>query len=127
VAKDELQAWFEDLPGKLQRQLSRKIEAQADRLAEAQRNAYDALQVPPEESGEGRASIRVEKGRAPLTFFVKAGGPSTTKDGYDHMLGFEFGTQHQPARSFFFAPYRVIAADIRAEIEDAVAEVLDQA
>ncbi len=127
MADDALQTWLKGLSGKLKRELSGKIRAQAQRLSDAQRARYEAQLQPPEDSGKGRASFRVTDGKDEVSFTVRAGGDTTTVKGYDHMVGFEFGTQKQPARPYFYNTYREMAQDIHDEIEQAVGEAIDKA
>lgn len=123
----ELQNWLKALPNSMRRRLASKVEAQAERLATAQRAALTRLQQPPEETGGLLDSIRVESGKDELSFIVRAGGPLTTRDGYDHALAFEFGTKKQPARSFFYAPARALRSSMNRDLEEAVAEAIDRA
>lgn len=75
-----------------------------------------------------QASIRVEDGKHPLRKLVKAGGPQTTKGGYDYALGQEFGNHHAPAQPFFWPSYRLkkksIRAGIQKKIKDAISKVV---
>lgn len=121
-----------ELAGYLRRQprafsvaIEAEVAKQAQRLSAAQRQAFESQLQPPEDSGGGRASFRVEDGPDHLTKLVLAGGPLTTKGGYDHMLGFEFGTQKQPARPFFYSTARAMNSSIRSAIERAVEKTID--
>lgn len=89
---------------------------QANGLADAMRASLRAQLQPPEDSGGLEESIRVEKTGFEDRLLVKAGGPLTTKNGYDHALAFEFGTQRQPARPFFWNTYRVKRESIRSAL-----------
>lgn len=80
----------------------------------------------PKDDGTLRDSIRLEQGKYGDRFYVKAGGPKTTKpvrEGasakYDYSMASEYGTAHQPARSWFYPTYRVRRKAIRKRIEDA--------
>jgi len=44
---------------------------------------------------------------------VRAGGETTTKDGYDYALANEFGTQKMSAQPFFWFSYRLIKKRFR--------------
>lgn len=121
-----------ELAGYLRRQpkafsvaIEAEVSRQAERLAAAQRSALGGQLQPPEDTGGGMASIRVEQGADHLTKIVSAGGPLTTKNGYDHMLAFEFGTQRQPPRPFFYSTARVMEKSIRSAIESAVERTID--
>jgi HK97 gp10 family phage protein len=101
------------LPEILKAQLRHDIFAQAELLARA-------MQRPvPVEQGTLRNSIRVEKGREPLSALVKAGGDPTTVHGYDYSLAQEFGTSRNPAQPFFWPTYRANSNRIRRAIKDA--------
>jgi HK97 gp10 family phage protein len=63
-----------------------------------------------------RESIRVEKAKRPTRFLVRAGGPKTTRGGYDYALANEFGTQKMPAQPFFWPTYRAEKKRIRRDI-----------
>jgi hypothetical protein len=117
---DEVAAWLKGAtPKAVRHALGAEIVRQANRLAHAQRAKLAALEQPPAESGGGLASVRVEPGTDGMTQVVAAGGPLTTRDGYDHLLGFEFGTMHQPSRSFFWSTVRALSRSIWAELEKA--------
>ena len=90
-------------------------------------------QRAPVDDGVLRASVRVERGRSGDRFFVKAGGPTTTRPvrkgasaSYDYALAIELGTKGRPAQPFFYPTYRAAKAQIRAgiarEIRKAVAK-----
>lgn len=121
---DDLDAYMNALPDQIAEQLSGVIREQAERLSEAQKQALQSLEQPPEETGHLEASCTVVPGASDLEFLVQAGGDATTRDGYDHALAFEFGTSHQPARSFFFSTYNAMKDDMQQAIDDAVSEIL---
>lgn len=80
----------------------------------------------PKDDGTLRDSIRLEQGKYGDRFYVKAGGPKTTKpvrEGatatYDYIFASEYGTAHQPARAWFYPTYRARRKAIRKRIEDA--------
>lgn len=77
-----------------------------------------------EKAGAAKASIRVEMGKSTgkkaIVVEIKAGGPTTTKDGFDYVRGLEFSTQDMPAQPFFFPPYRARRKAIRAATKKAV-------
>lgn len=80
----------------------------------------------PKDDGTLVDSIRMEIGKNGDQFIVKAGGPKTTKpvrEGasatYDYVFASEFGTAHQPARSWFYPTYRARRKKIRRNIEQA--------
>jgi HK97 gp10 family phage protein len=68
------------------------------------------------DSGKLAESIRLERGRHPLRVLVRAGGPLTTKDGYDHALANEFGTEKLQAQPFFWPAYRANKTKLRGMI-----------
>jgi hypothetical protein len=121
---DDVQAWFDGLSKKVQRQLAGVVKREADALSAAQLARLRSLEKPPAETGDLEASCQVLPGVNEAQFVVVAGGEQTTADGYDHALGFEFGTVKQPAQSFFWSTYRERATDARQRIEDAIGEAL---
>lgn len=121
---DDLESYLNALPDQIAQELSGVIREQAERLSEAQRRALQSLEQPPEETGHLEESCTITPGANDLEFIVQAGGEITTKDGYDHALGFEFGTSHQPARPFFYPTYNALKDDMQAEINEAVSEIL---
>lgn len=110
--------FLKELPNGVRTQIARTVQEQANRLADAQRQKLQSLEKPPEETGGLLKSIRVDK-KNDLLYFVRAGGSLTTKGGYDHALAFEFGTRHQPARSFFYSTARQLNSSMREAIENA--------
>jgi hypothetical protein len=72
----------------------------------------------PEESGHLANSIKMEKLSREkfLTYRITAGGPETTKGGYDYANAIEFGTHHAGAEPFFYPSVRVTIARLRAEV-----------
>src|SRR4051812_17681803 len=105
--EDDLETYVASLPDKLTEQLSDVIRQQAERLSQAQREALQALEQSPDETGRLEESCRVEPGKNELEYLVLVGGPLTTtevRDGsgvpYDRALAFEFGNSRQPARPF---------------------------
>lgn len=124
---DDLERWFQALPDRVQGDLEDAVQGQADRLSDAQRESLQSLLQPPEDGGELEGSLRVEDGRSPTEKLVLAGGETTTVDGYDYALGFALGTQKQPARDFFYAPYRAMQASIRRELEKALSRAISKA
>jgi HK97 gp10 family phage protein len=125
----ELQSWFKDLPGKVQREFAKDLRRIADGLADDIRAA-----APTGETGRLKESVRVTRGKKSLELFVEAGGALTTKEvragsgvTFDYALAQEFGTERQPAYPFFYATYRVRRDDVRAEIERAVADAIARA
>lgn len=115
----EVIEWLKAAPKVLRSEIATEIERQAQRLAQAQRAKLASLEKPPEETGGGLASIRVEPGSDGVTHVVMAGGPLTTRGGYDHMFAFEFGTVRQPARSFFYSTARAMVPSMAKAIENA--------
>ncbi|MGW9332719.1 HK97-gp10 family putative phage morphogenesis protein [Bosea sp. NPDC055594] len=81
-------------------------------------------QVVPVDEGDVKASIRVERGKRGDRFYVKAGGPTTTKavrEGYDSSFDYatasEWGTKKQPAKPWFYPTWRRNKKQIRAGLE----------
>ncbi|MBN8976149.1 MAG: hypothetical protein J0I08_06700 [Rhizobiales bacterium] len=130
---DDLDAYLKSLPDKIAAEIGGAIKEQAERLSAAQRQALEALETDPEETGDLAASCRVEPGDNPLEYVVMAGGEQTTKEvrggsgvPYDYALGFEFGTSHQAAKPFFWPTYRSLREDMKNEINDAIGKALEK-
>ncbi|WP_271608221.1 HK97-gp10 family putative phage morphogenesis protein [Bradyrhizobium sp. CCBAU 21359] len=130
MADDDLDT--DALSDRLEQGLSDVIREQAERLSRAQRQALQALEQSPDETGHLEESCRVEPGENELEWVALAGGPLTTttvREGsgepYDYADAFEFGTSHQPARPFFYSTYNAMRDDMQKAIEDAISEVLN--
>lgn len=113
-----LEEFLSSLPGHMKTEIATVVAQQANRLADAQRAKLAGLEKPPEETGGLLKSVRVER-KNDLLYFVLAGGPASTKNGYDHALAFEFGTRRQPPRPFFYSTARQLNASMREAIENA--------
>lgn len=68
-------------------------------------------------------SVRLERGRHPLSVLVRAGGPLTTRSvrkgsgvSYDYALANEFGTEKMAAQPFFWPTYRLKKKSLRSKI-----------
>jgi hypothetical protein len=122
--EDELQEYFDGLSDDLREQLSGVIREEAEKLSAAQRARLKELEQSPEDTGHLEESCAVIEGANDLEFVVVAGGDATTDDGYDHALGFQFGTTRQPARDFFFGPYNELRDEMQDNINTAIEEVL---
>lgn len=129
---DDLDAYLKSLPDKLTEQLSDVVREHAERLSQAQREALQALEQSPDETGHLEESCVVVPGSNDLEFIVQAGGPLTTKEvregsgqPYDYGLGFEFGTSRQAARPFFYNTYEAMRDDMQNAIDAGVSEVLN--
>jgi len=123
---DDLERYLSRLPDALLERLSSVVREEAERLSEAQRERLRSLQQDPEETGNLEESCTVTEGAHPLEYIVQAGGGLTTVDGFDHALAFEFGTAHQPARSFFYSTYNEMRSEIEANISEAIEEELSK-
>ena len=67
-----------------------------------------AKRFAPVRTGALQNSIHTEPGPQETgAVRVMAGGPATTKGGYDYALGVEFGTSDTPAGPYFFPSYRL--------------------
>jgi HK97 gp10 family phage protein len=98
--------------------------AATEALLQAQRLGQVIAAAAPVDEGDLRGSVRVERGRFGDRFYVKAGGPKTTKPvrsgqtaTYDAANAVEFGTQKMKARPFFYPTYRANRKYIRHGIE----------
>ncbi len=109
---------FQDLMANIPKAVAAELESavleQANSLAWTMRLAAPRGKKSVHEL---QASIRVEDGRHPLRKLVRAGGPLTTKDGYDYALGQEFGNHHAPAQPFFWRSYRLKKKAIRSALQ----------
>lgn len=130
---DELDRYFEQLPEQVRQHVSEAVQAEAERLSDAQRAALRALQQSPDETGNLEESCTVVPGADDLEFIVQAGGETTTKEvregsgePYDYAEAFEFGTSRQPARPFFWPTYEAMRDEIAANIEKAVNEAINE-
>lgn len=102
-------------------------------MGEANRQTADemaalARSFAPVKTGKLRSSIRVEPGPRPGSYRVLAGGPSTTRYGYDYAAAMEFGTSaHTNAgvfkgsenpgvhrQPFFFVALRLVRKPMRS-------------
>jgi hypothetical protein len=129
---DDLDDYLQSLPDKIADEIGDAIEAQAERLSDAQKQALRSLEEAPADSGDLEASCRVEKGENSLEYVVKAGGELTTKEvregsgvGFDYALSFEYGNRHQNAKPFFWPTYNVLRDDMQNKINDAIGKALE--
>lgn len=120
--------WWTRVAGSLEDVIRLELTTQAEEMADAMRAA-----APEGETGNLRKSIRVvqEPGRRMVVVLVAAGGPLTTKEvrggsgvPYDYARATEFGTQNEPAESFFFPTYRARKKAIRAAVKERVKQAL---
>jgi hypothetical protein len=118
LSVDQFQQLLARIPDVVRGELDAAVREQAERLAATQRTV-----VKVGKTGNLKASIRVEKGKRPLQYLVKAGGRLTTKQvrqgsgkPYDYALGTEFGNEQERARPFFFPTYRLMKKRIRSSI-----------
>lgn len=98
--------------------------AATEALLQALALSEQMKQAAPVDEGDLRASNRVERGRRGDRFYVKAGGPKTTKPvrkgqsaTYDAANAIEFGTGKMKARPFFYPTYRRNKASMRKAME----------
>lgn len=134
-------------------QLRKLIPAATVAMAAANRQTADemaatAKSFAPVKTGKLRDSIRVEDGPRPGSYYVKAGGPTTTKEvrggsgvAYDYALGVEFGTKpHTNAGefsgsenpgirrvSFFWTSYRLVKKRMKSRNSRALNKAVKQA
>lgn len=98
--------------------------AAAEALLQAQRLAQVIAGAAPSDEGALRASIRVVVGKRGDRFYVRGGGPTTTRlveagksATYDYALAIEHGTEKLRRRPFFYPTARKAKKWIRAGIE----------
>lgn len=106
-----------------------KAAAATEALLQARALGQAMQRVVPVEEGDLRASIRIEIGRFGDRFYVKAGGPRTTKrlrdsakgnaPEYDYALAVELGTRKMRARPFFYPTYRTNRRAMKRAIQNA--------
>ena len=109
------------LPEAVRKPIRDETFEQADELAAAQRDEM------PVGGGALAASSRVQPSdRNPMRALVMAGGPLTTRGGYDYALAQEFGTQHQSAQPFFWPPYRANKNKIRKRIKQVAVQAISR-
>lgn len=95
--------------------VSASMDASLDLVAG--RMAKEMERRVPKEKGHLAHTIHKEKlGGKFLAYRITAGGPETTKDGYDYANAIEYGTHHAPAEPFFYPSVRVTMAQLRREI-----------
>jgi HK97 gp10 family phage protein len=123
---NDLDRYLAKLPEAVARKLATAIRDEASALSEAQRERLASLQQDPEETGNLEASCIATDGANELEAIVQAGGDTTTVDGFDHALAFEFGTTHQPARPFFFSTYEERRPQMEANLQKAMKEAFDE-
>lgn len=123
----ELQNWLRSAPFRMKRELAAKVKEQADKLADAVR------QAAPVKTGALRDSIAARRTRNQLKFYVTAGGNTTVADvragsgvAYDYSRAVEFGTRTRPAHPFFYTTARGMEGEIREALEEAVAEAINK-
>lgn len=108
------------LPGDIRQAIRTEIFAQADELAARMRDEA------PDETGTLARSVRVEPSPKPMRALVRAGGPSTTRGGYDYALAQEFGTAKQTAQPFFWPTYRANKFKIRRRIKEVTTKAISR-
>lgn len=101
--------------------------AAAEALLQARALGQAIQRVAPKDEGMLRESVRIEGGRFGDRFYVKAGGPKTTRpvrEGvsatYDYALAVELGTQKMKAEPFFYPTYRTNRKQMRRSIEKVI-------
>lgn len=121
--------YLDTLPQRIRAELSGTLQNEAEMLSDAQRQAVESL--AEETSGNLAASCVVVPGRDDLEFIVQAGGDLTTvevREGsgepFDTAVAFEFGTDHQHAKPFFWPTYRARKVRMLANLKNAVGKVL---
>ena len=72
------------------------------------------------DEGDTKASIRQHPGKHDLAVVVRAGGETTTVDGYDHANAVEHGTSDMAEQPFFWPAYRAIKKKAKARATSAI-------
>lgn len=101
--------------------------AATESLLQAQRLGRAMKSSAPVDLGLVRNSIRVEGGKFGDRFYVKAGGPTTTKgvrkghDGsFDYATASEWGTEKETARPWFYPTYRAYRKSMKDGINSTI-------
>jgi HK97 gp10 family phage protein len=121
---------FRALSKKLQQEVAQAaVEAlndEADRLVTLMKSV-----APEGETGKLKESIRKEPGANVLQVKIKAGGKLTTKEvrkgsgvAYDYARADEFGTEHAPAKPFFFPTFRLRKKAIRTSVRKQITKAI---
>lgn len=121
MSLESLNRKLDAIPKAVREAVLKALEASANELAATMRA------LVPEDEGDLKRSIRVERGAHELQLLVKAGGPATTKpvrEGvsatYDYALGVEYGTVDAEARPYFYPAIRLRKKRIRRRIRSAI-------
>ena len=100
-----------------------KAAVATEALLQAHRLGGAIQQAAPKDEGDLKASVRIEGGKYGDRFYVRAGGPLTTRpvrEGasafYDYANAVEHGTAKMRAEPFFYPTYRAHRKAIRAGI-----------
>jgi HK97 gp10 family phage protein len=113
----------------IREEISAGLKPIAEDLAKDMRQEAASTANPGEHTGKLVASIRVEPGRrgagATVQYLVRAGGETTTVDGYDYVNAKEFGTSRQQAEPFFFSTYRRKKLEIDRKIVSVVERAIN--
>lgn len=106
--------------------------AAAEALLQAQRLGQAIASAAPSDEGALRASVRVTAGQRGDRFYVRAGGPTTTRPvrkgqsaRYDYALAVEHGTEKMKRRPFFYPTARAARKFIRAGIEHEIKKAVE--
>lgn len=101
--------------------------AATEALLQAQALGQAIQRMAPTDEGKLRESVRIERGQFGDRFYVKAGGPTTTRpvrEGvsatYDYANAVEFGTQKKKAEPFFYPTYRANRAQMKRSIQNVI-------
>lgn len=109
-----------------------RIECLTGTAEQAEDMANTMRAVVPVDKGVLKASIRIEPGKFPGQVYIKAGGPTTTKQvrqgsgsaTYDYALAQEFGTAEHGAQPFFWPSYRLKKKRARRAIKSRVTRAI---
>lgn len=136
---DLVEGWFRELPRKLQRELAGRVRTRVDRARDILADAAPVVKAENVrehvEPGALKASVQVRRKRNELDLEITAGGAQTTREvragsgeAFDYAKADEFGTEHQPARPWFFSTWNAgLGEETRQGIEDDVADIVSRA
>lgn len=107
--------------------LNVRAAAATEALLQARALGQAIERMAPKDEGKLAQSVRVEGGKTGMRFFVKAGGPLTTRpvrEGvsatYDYANAVEHGTQKMKAEPFFYPTYRANRKQMKRSIEKVI-------
>lgn len=125
---DDLRKTLNAMPKYVRDEIDKKVRKGADELVK------EMKAKAPVKTGALRDSIRVEPGKQPLIYVVKAGGEATTKPvragvnaTYDYSLALEFGAFGTPQQAYFWPSYRGLSKRVKRRIDRELSKQIKEA